>query len=273
MSIRTSFVQLLDSRFPTILSQLRYRYHVLWKGDIVYPQVTRPIFQRLNSADKVAFDVGANVGIFARYLSDHFSNVVAVEPITYLCDHLRKSLPSNCRVESVALGASEGEIVLRIPVDVSGREMPALTTAAHGNSLQFVPNAGVVERTVPVKKLDHLVSDNMQLAFVKIDVEGFENEVLAGAHNTLLKHRPVFQIEISRAHNPNYESTLARLRDLDYRSFSIQKNGLHSEVEQFIEATATNFTKHEASCPKGFWDYLFVPVENVPSLLEGLIRS
>ncbi len=273
MSIRSTFVQFLDNRLPTVLSRLRYQYHVAVKGDIVYPRVTKVIFHRLSSSGKIAYDVGANVGIYSRYLSSYFSKVVSVEPIAYLSEHLKRSLPSNCRVEAMALGEHDGEIVLRIPVDSAGREMPALTTAATDNSLQFVPNAGAVERKVAVKKLDSLVSADVPLAFVKIDVEGFEDAVLAGAGNTLTHQRPVLQIEISRAHNPNYKSTLDRMRNFNYQGYSLRKDGLYTGDLKYIETQSTKFTEVDAASPEGMWDYLFVPSERCASLLDGLIRG
>jgi len=45
----------------------------------------------------------------------------------------------------------------------------------------------------PVVRLDDL---ELEPSFVKIDVQGFEREVLAGLHQTIEKHRPIFLIEI-----------------------------------------------------------------------------
>ncbi|HEX8621008.1 MAG TPA: FkbM family methyltransferase [Allosphingosinicella sp.] len=273
MSLKSALVSWLDDHAPGAIGVARYRFHVSYRGDIVYPKITGPLFERLDSRRSSAIDVGANVGIFTRYLCGRFESVTAVEPVPYLAERLARSHPSNCRVEAVALGDSEGSVRLRIPVNAAGKEMPALSTAASGNALSFIESADMVEREVPCRRLDHVARDMRNLAFVKIDVEGFEAAVLAGATEVLTKTRPVLQVEIGRAHNPRYREVLAMFDDAGFEAFSIQKDGLYRDPERFIEQQPLSVSNDDAASPGGCWDCLFIPKERSAALSEGLVQA
>lgn len=273
MSLKSALVAWLDDHAPRVIGTARYRFHVTYRGDLVYPKVTGPLFDRLDSRASSAIDVGANCGIFTRYLCDRFESVTAVEPIPYLATRLSQSRPSNCRVEAVALGDSEGVIKLRIPVNAAGKEMPALSTAAAGNALSFISSASTVEREVRCRRLDQIADGMRNLAFIKIDVEGFEGAVLSGASEVLATIRPVLQIEIGRAHNPRYREVLARLDEAGFESFSIQNDGLYRDVERFIEKQPLSVSDSEAASPAGCWDCLFIPRERSSAVSAGLVRD
>jgi FkbM family methyltransferase len=273
MTIRASIVNWLDEHRPSILTAARYYLHVRIRGDVVYPKITKVLFRRLGSSQASAIDVGANVGIFARYLSAYFAKVVAVEPTPYLAKKLESTLPRKCRIEAVALGDHQGNVTLRVPVDAMGNEMHALSTAAQGNSLSMIENAGFIERNVPMRQLDEIAASLEKLVFVKIDVEGFEGAVLAGATKVLSQTRPVIQLEISRAHNPNYRDVLELFTAHKYAVFAMQKNGLLKGADAFIQAQPTTVSNEQSASPVGFWDYLFVPEERQEELCGDLVRG
>jgi FkbM family methyltransferase len=273
MSLRSALVAWLDDHAPRAIGIARYRFHVTYRGAMVYPKVTGPLFDRLDARSSSAIDVGANAGIFTRYLCSRFNSVTAVEPVPYLAERLSRSRPSNCRIEAVALGDSEGVVKLRIPVDAAGNEMPALSTAAAGNALSFISSARTVEREVPCRRLDQIADGMRNLAFIKIDVEGFEGAVLSGASDLLSKTRPVLQIEIGRAHNPRYREVLTQLDEAGFESFSIQKDGLYRDVEKFIQLQPLSVSDSEAASPAGCWDFLFIPRERSAALSAGLVRD
>jgi FkbM family methyltransferase len=273
MSLKSVLVAWADDHAPRVIGAARYRFHVSYRGDIVYPKITGPLFDRLGSRSAGAIDVGANVGIFTRYLCGRFASVTAVEPVPYLAERLTKSCPPNCRVEPVALGGSDGVIKLRIPVNAAGKEMPALSTAASENALSFIESVATIEREVSCRRLDDVAKEMRNLAFVKIDVEGFEAAVLSGASEVLAKTRPVLQIEIGRAHNPRYREVLATLDEAGFEGFSIQKDGLYRNPESFIEKQPLSVSNEDSASPQGCWDCLFLPQERSAALSAGLVRD
>ena len=44
-----------------------------------------------------------------------------------------------------------------------------------------------------------------QIDFIKIDVEGFELNVVKGLKNSIKKYKPLLLIEIEKRHNPNFK--------------------------------------------------------------------
>jgi FkbM family methyltransferase len=273
MSLRKSLVSWMDEHSPALIGLGRYHFHVSLRGDVVYPKITRTIFERIGSRELSAIDVGANVGIFSRYLAAHFRHVVAVEPIPYLAERLERAKIRSCSVIQAALGEQAGSVTMRIPVDAGGREMSALSTASSSNALAFIDSASVVERVVPCRRLDDVEASAGKIAFVKIDVEGFEYSVLRGARRLLNESRPTIQLEIGRAHNPEYKAVLSLMADAGFTGFAMQKDGLQTDLLRFLEAQPITVSDKESASPDGCWDYLFVPVEKVGVLTAGLIRN
>lgn len=138
--------------------------------------------QFIRSGD-LAFDVGAHVGDRVASFRRLGARVVAVEPQPALLRILRLfyGRKRDVVIEAVLLGASIGRADFRINVD-----NPTISTA----STAFVDAADGAPgwegqrwtRTVrmPVTTLDALIARHGVPAFIKIDVEGFEADVLAG---------------------------------------------------------------------------------------------
>jgi FkbM family methyltransferase len=146
--------------------------------DRLYGQFIRP--------GDLAFDVGAHVGDRVASFRRLGARVVAVEPQPALLRILRLfyGRKRDVVIEAVLVGASIGRADFRINVD-----NPTISTA----SSAFVDAADGAPgwegqrwtRTVrmPVTTLDALIARHGVPAFIKIDVEGFEADVLAGLTN------------------------------------------------------------------------------------------
>lgn len=136
----------------------------------------------------LAVDIGAHVGTMTRILAREFTTVVALEPDldSFMC--LLKNTESWANVTTIraALGAHAG--ACRVYRDLT---RPG-NTGAH--FLVPTPDGGALMDT-----LDHLLprlSLREPLDFVKIDVEGMEDDVLVGAADSFLKHRPTIMMEV-----------------------------------------------------------------------------
>ncbi len=130
--------------------------------------------------DDLFVDVGANIGAYTVLASAAIgSRAVAVEPIpaTYC------RLVDNIRLNDIA------PLVNCLNIGV-GRDETVLTFTADGDTCNHVvrPDERVsATMSVPIKPLDAIMPSSPRPArvFIKIDVEGYTAEVLAGAAHTL----------------------------------------------------------------------------------------
>jgi FkbM family methyltransferase len=125
------------------------------------------------------FDVGANVGAYTLLASGVVrSKSIAIEPIESTCKILSKNLQLNqldnrATPINSAAGAKMGMITF-----TSGQD-----TTNHVITENEMTESGTV--MVPVISIDSLLNEKTAPSLMKIDVEGFETEVLKGAEATL----------------------------------------------------------------------------------------
>jgi len=138
---------------------------------------------------------------------------------------LKTFLPRNVTLNEGALSSSEGTTVLRFDPDNTG-----IGTIEERNQLDQDPGIhSVIEVEVSIRKLDDFELD--RVAFMRIDVEGHEREVLKGATDLLERDRPVLLIEIEdRICQGNLEAVPNWLNRFGY-TLKILDNGTDGLVE------------------------------------------
>jgi FkbM family methyltransferase len=166
-------------------------------------------------------DVGANIGVIASQLCTRVGpsgRVWAFEPVPANVDRLgflkERNALTQLEVFPMALGAEAGSAPIGMPP--SGRSGWGSHTKSWGVADRF---------EVPVERLDALVAGaargDDRVSFVKIDVEGFEPEVLEGAVTTLRDHRPLVFCEFNdvllRDRGRSSSDLLDLFADLGYR--------------------------------------------------------
>jgi FkbM family methyltransferase len=131
----------------------------------------------------LVFDIGAHVGDRVASFRRLGARVVAAEPQPAVVKVL-KLLYGRSRdvtIEPVAVGRASGTISIMINPD-----NPTVSTASHDivraarNAPGWEAQRWTLTISVPVTTLDSLIARYGMPGFVKIDVEGFECEVLAG---------------------------------------------------------------------------------------------
>jgi FkbM family methyltransferase len=141
------------------------------------------LYRRFVRPGDLVFDVGAHVGDRVAAFRRLGARVVAVEPQPALRTTL-KLLHGRDRavaIEPVALGRVGGSVELRLNLDnptVSSASADFIRAAADAPG--WKGQAWTRTITVPMTTLDALIARHGVPAFIKIDVEGFEAEVLAG---------------------------------------------------------------------------------------------
>jgi FkbM family methyltransferase len=131
----------------------------------------------------LVFDVGSHVGDRIGAFRRLGARVVAVEPQPALVTTLKLlyGRDRNVTIEAKAVGRASGEIELKVNVDnpTVSTASDAFVGAAHGAAGWEGQVWGKAIR-VPMTTLDALMAVHGRPAFMKIDVEGFEGEALAG---------------------------------------------------------------------------------------------
>jgi FkbM family methyltransferase len=138
-------------------------------------KVERAFYAQLVVPGMLVFDVGANNGSKSESFLRLGARVVAVEPDPHCARTLRRRFMLHARHEVVAAatGAAAGRGTLRI--SPAGSAYNSLRDGWH-------VDAGAQQNTVDVEliTLDALIARFGRPAFCKIDVEGYEHEVLRG---------------------------------------------------------------------------------------------
>ncbi len=226
----------------------------------LYDLQTQLVLMRiLRRGDRIV-DIGANIGMLSLLSSSLVGQdgvVDAFEPNPRCADRIRSLIKrnqiSNIRVYNLALGDSEGHLPLSVPKYNSGEG--TLTTI--GGEFGLPENVEVFE--VPVHVGDKILSsDSRPPILIKIDVEGFEHQVISGLEGMLNDHKPLVITEMVATHLSRAKRTLKDLFNLmesnGYQAFTpkLQRKGLRHALT--LEITDENMLPH---------DVLWVPKDGV----------
>lgn len=160
----------------------------VYYGDPARDAAMDALYARYVSGGDLAFDIGSHVGDRIGAFRRLGARVVALEPQPDCASAIRTIYDTDLAVILVeaACGPRPGTLTLHV-----NSANPTVTTAS-SDFLRAADGAGgwegqVWDRTidVPVTTLDALIATYGEPAFVKIDVEGFEADVLAGLSRPL----------------------------------------------------------------------------------------
>lgn len=148
---------------------------------------SREIRKRIKGG--VAIDAGASIGYFSLLLAQRCSKVYAFEPSAETFKLLEGNIAYNWtgnRIEAHRLALSNRAGAARLYHDRKG---------AGNNSL--TPNQSGEGERVELKTLDSIIPGKERIAFLKMDIEGHEEEALEGARRTL-KRTDALMLEYNR---------------------------------------------------------------------------
>jgi FkbM family methyltransferase len=136
----------------------------------------------------LVFDIGANHGDMTALFQDLGARVIAVEPVPSLAALVKRRFRTT--VEQAAVGSRAGESELRL-----GR-VPNHSTLSPEYAGRFGDRLSEEVISVRVVTLDALVERHGTPDFIKIDVEGYESEVLRGLSSPVAAVAFEFQYDL-----------------------------------------------------------------------------
>jgi FkbM family methyltransferase len=201
---------------------------------------------------RAAIDVGANVGHYAVDLAGLAPQVHAFEAHPRLAYILRHNMPGNVTVHNAAVSDQTGTATLSVPFfDRPVEGMASLTpTGGQFSTAQMVSRVVVRSTT-----LNQFAAHN--IGFVKIDVEGHEAAVLAGAHELIDRQRPTFLIEVEERH----------------RAGAVQAAFDYFQLRDYIGLFARNTTIHPISDFHLSMQHIADIVPDAPRVSSGYVNN
>lgn len=198
-------------------------------------------YKKLLPSNQLCFDVGGNVGGRTRAFLETGARVVCVEPQSVFFKYLQKQFSNNSNVylEKLALGAKQDILELQV-----SSLFPTVSTLSDKSWIDGVINANKLKvkydktEQVEVETLDNLISKYGLPNFCKIDVEGFEHEVLLGLSQII----PLISFEFFNYDMKNTNLCLKRLCDLGYTQFN-WSIGEQQQFEMQVWGSETDLLK------------------------------
>lgn len=211
------FFSALQSQFihwlPLSL-QLPSRYYYSKFTKKLEPEIQ--YLQALVGSSARAIDVGANRGHYTFALSQLCEAVEVFEPQQWAIAMIQAYGADHIHCHNVGLSAQNGNLDLHIPTRANTVALDALASFRPLKE----PHRSI---QVPVRRLDDYQFDDV--SFIKIDVEGYEYEVLEGAKETILRCQPNLLVEIEQRHlqDRRMEDVFEKILAFGYRGMFLHR--------------------------------------------------
>lgn len=207
----------------------------------------RRVYKPFISNGDLCFDIGAHQGTWSKAWLKMGARVVAVEPQPALADGFLE--PLGVVVERTAVGAVEGEADIALASEAS----TVATLAPHWQEGRFKDMEWDSSIIVPITTLDALIDKHGVPRVCKIDVEGYEREVLRGLTHPI----PVISFEFTSEfvdHAVECLDLVARLGDYQARILV----GEGDFATEWAPLASTSDALHRAARDPEAWGDVFV---------------
>lgn len=216
----------------------RTEYRVFY--DRIYDRDMLASVMDLIDPEQTFLDVGANVGFYSVAIAATIrkeggtGKVLAFEPHPMNAARIRQNVSLNdlepyCEVFSYGLSEENkiSQLVLREDFEAGSQTGNAslLTGTPSDSRFKSIP--------VEVRRLDEVLSTaeaaRRRVGFLKVDIEGHEQQLLRGAHELITKCRPTVLLEINKPLLPaNLVAATSKIEELyrmptDYLSFRLHR--------------------------------------------------
>lgn len=175
---RTGKVNALVHGFKIKLDLSDHIQRMVYMG--CYERCETDVFKRYLKPGMTVVDVGANIGYFtllASRIVGRNGRVIAIEPSQYVAEQLEGTIFEN-NIDNVVVvrsGLGRYSGIIHLPNPSPGNHTPSMLDLETSGSIVTLRTMDEIFDTLHINKID----------FIKIDVEGYEPEVFAGATKCL----------------------------------------------------------------------------------------
>jgi FkbM family methyltransferase len=269
---RVGLSKFLNYNHPFVISKRKFSIPILGglgEGLLkLKPDFKSEIIRMFADLPACFVDVGANIGqtIIESFSAKNWGAYYAFEPDTLCSAYLRALIEAN-RLPVTVLPFAAGSNASPHSYYANGPADAAATMSPESRPDKYTSEMATWIATYPLD----LLLDIAKIPFgtmIKIDVEGFEGEVLTGSNRILNEVRPILLCEVLRAYNEREVSFVnERMVKLEailalhgFRVFYIEmENDGSGQIRALKEISAF---------PRGLWrdnpsgaDYVFIPAE------------
>ena len=227
-------VATLDGELHLVVTLRDYFHRHLYFTGEYEPETTRLLLKIVRPAD-VVFDIGANIGYFTALAASRGAVVHAFEPNDAMADQLERTISLNrfdqrVTLNRTAVAGTDGTASLFLSPDVNNSGLSSLVNLHHLGE--------PVRVEVPTVRLDNYCRTHevAKLRLMKIDVEGAESHVFAGAQDVLRRVQPeVIICELGGCDGGSQADQIRDvLSDADYVPFLITHRGLQPIFDEQV---------------------------------------
>ena len=195
---------------------------------------------RIIEPGDICWDIGANIGFYTCLLASQVGDtgaVVAFEPAARTCGYLHENVSLNRFTNVTVVNKGVGDKVEQRHLYYSEAGLAEGTA-----SLKYTDRRTTSER-VTLDTIDNIFRELSAPDFVKIDVEGYQLEVLKGGEYYLKTHAPLLMAELKDVGETNrsaFEEIEGYISDLGYQLYEIEKHSIR-RCEKLSDTTRRNF--------------------------------
>ena len=179
--------------------------------------------RKIIKSGDICWDIGANIGFYTCFLAEQTKNtgaVVAFEPAVGTCRYLHENVSLNEFTNVTIVNKGLGD-------NTEQRQLYYSEAAlAEGTASLKYPNGRTASERVTLDTIDNLIGKLPTPDFIKIDVEGYQLEVLRGGEHFLKTHAPLLMAElkdVGETNRDDFSEIEKYITNLGYSLYEIGK--------------------------------------------------
>jgi len=246
-SLKDGIVWLTNEDIAVYTTADNYIEHTILSTGTYEDEIGKLIKISLKEGEN-ALDIGGNIGLQSLRMSACVGangKVYSFEPLQHIQEKFKKNMAlnkvNNVTLFEVALSDQRDEMIYKLDKNTWNQGAFSLKDQTTGTDSQKI----VIKIADELPEIQQLES----LALIKIDVEGFEYNVLRGLKETLKKHHPRIIFEYDSNYwirtGQNIDSCFDFLTELGYHVYQI------SDVGAELIKSAAKFTGGNLFCLSG----------------------